>query len=256
MLNFRNTNIVFVLLLVILAWLHISFGIPYWYFVAALLVYSLILFWGCYYVGSNFFIDITCKGTTEKKEVAITFDDGPAQNHTADILAILAKNNIHAAFFCIGHHVEKNESLLEQVHLQGHIVGNHSYSHAHLFDLFPARKMYADLAAMDTATLKAIGVKPRLFRPPYGVTNPTVRKAIINGNYIPVGWSIRSLDTVITDKQKLLGRVAGVKPGDIILFHDTSKTTVDILQTFIDHVHRSGFTFVRLDKLLNVEPYV
>jgi len=227
----------------------------FWYYVLLFFIYSLIVFWGCYNVGSNFFIKIVCKASTTKKEIAISFDDGPAENYTPEILELLKKNNIEAAFFCIGNRVEKHEALLKQVYEEGHIIGNHSYSHDAMFDLFSTKKMCVDLNKMDEATTKAIGVKPKLFRPPYGVTNPTVRKAIINGDYFPVGWSIRSLDTVIKDKQKLFNRIADIKPGDIVLFHDTSKTTLDILQRFIDHVHSSGFTFVRLDKLLNIEPY-
>jgi peptidoglycan/xylan/chitin deacetylase (PgdA/CDA1 family) len=256
MLNFRNTNIAFVLLLILLVWLDKLYNISYWYYLLVFFVYSLVVFWGCYNISSGFFIKIICKAETTKKEIAISFDDGPAENYTPEILALLSKNNIKAAFFCIGNRVEKNEALLKQVYEEGHIIGNHSYSHAPMFDLFPTGKMCKDLNSMDEATKKVISVKPKLFRPPYGVTNPTVRTAIIKGNYIPVGWSVRSLDTVIKDKQKLFDRIADVQAGDIVLFHDTSKTTLDILQTFIDHVHKSGFTFVRLDKLLNVEPYV
>ena len=255
MLNFRNTNIALVLLLILLVWLDKLYNISFWYYLLVFFAYSLVVFWGCYNVGSNFFIKIICKADTSKKEIAISFDDGPAENYTAEILELLSKNNIKAAFFCIGNRIEKNEVLLKQVHEQGHIIGNHSYSHHPMFDLFPTGKMCKDLNKMDEATVKAIGVKPKLFRPPYGVTNPTVRKAIINGNYTPVGWSIRSLDTVIKDKEKLFRRIADINPGDIVLFHDTSKTTLDILQTFIEHVRTSGFKFVRLDKLLNIEPY-
>jgi peptidoglycan-N-acetylglucosamine deacetylase len=255
MLNFRNTNILFVLLLILLVWLDVVNDISFWYYILLFFIYTLIVFWGCYNVGSNFFIRIICKADTTNKEIAISFDDGPAENYTPEILELLGKNNIKAAFFCIGKRIINNEDLLRKIYEQQHIIGNHSYSHHALFDLFSTGKMCADLDMMDEATAKATGVKPRLFRPPYGVTNPTVKKAVINGNYIPVGWSIRSLDTVIKDKQKLFSRISNLKPGDIVLFHDTSKTTLDILQTFIDHVHRSGFTFVRLDKLLNIEPY-
>lgn len=255
MLNFRNTNIVFLLLLIAIVVLNSQFDISFWYYILLFFIYSLVVFWGSYNVDSNFFIRIVCKANTAKKEIAISFDDGPAENYTPEILDLLNKNNIKAAFFCIGNRIEKNGTLLRKVYEEGHIIGNHSYSHAPMFDLFSTGKMCKDLDAMDQVTKKAIGVKPKLFRPPYGVTNPTVRKAILNGNYIPVGWSIRSLDTVIKNKEKLFERIIDIKPGDIVLFHDTSKTTLDILQTFIDHVHKSGFTFVRLDKLLNIEPY-
>jgi len=104
---------------------------------------------------------------------------------------------------------------------------------------------------------KVIGLKPKLFRPPYGVTNPNLKKAVNKGNYIPVGWTIRSLDTVITDEQKLLTKVTkALKPGAVVLFHDTGKAIPAILPAFIKEAREQGFEIVRLDKLLNLEPYV
>jgi peptidoglycan/xylan/chitin deacetylase (PgdA/CDA1 family) len=146
--------------------------------------------------------------------------------------------------------------LFKQVHEQGHIIGNHSYSHATWFDLYSSTKMYADLQQMDAAMQEVLGLKPLLFRPPYGVTNPNLAKAIRKGGYIPVGWNVRSLDTVIKDNDKLLQRVVkGVRPGAVILFHDTSKATLDMLPAFIAHVRGAGYDIVRLDKMLNLSAY-
>jgi len=109
---------------------------------------------------------------------------------------------------------------------------------------------------MDAATNKATGKTPKLFRPPYGVTNPNLKKAIINGNYTPVGWSVRSFDTVITDEKRLLNKmISKVKPGAVFLFHDTSKTTLAILPQFLDHVKSNGYQIIRPDKMLNLQPY-
>ena len=96
----------------------------------------------------------------------------------------------------------------------------------------------------DNAIKNITGIKPRFFRPPYGVINPNVKKAIVNGNYIPLGWSMRSYDTMIKDEQKLLQRITrSIKPGDIFLFHDTSKTTLNILPIFIQHLQQKGFRY-------------
>ena len=256
MLNFRNTNAVFILTLVVLVGLNFRYDIPFWSYILLFIVYSLIVFYGCYNVGSNFFIKIICSAKTEKKEVAISFDDGPVINYTPAILEILQQDNIKAAFFCIGNRIKGNEALLKRLHEEGHIIGNHSYSHATWFDLFPHKKMSADLTMMDDETKRVTGLTPRLFRPPYGVTNPNVRKAIVNGSYTAVGWSVRSLDTVIKNEEKLLERITrSIKPGDIFLFHDTSKTTLNILPTFINHLHKNGYSIVRLDKLLNINAY-
>jgi len=256
MLNFRNTNIFFISLLIVLIAVHIKAGLPFYIYPLLFVVYLLIVFYGCYYVGSNFFIKIICAAKTDKKEIAISFDDGPATNYTHEILQLLKQDNIKATFFCIGNRIAGNENILKQVYNEGHIIGNHSYSHHFWFDMFSAKKMLNDLKQMDTAMENVIGKKPKLFRPPYGVTNPNLKKAIINGNYTPVGWSVRSLDTVIKDENKLLSKINnGLKPGAVFLFHDTSKTTLDTLPAFIKEVKNRGYTIVPLDKLLALQPY-
>jgi len=256
MLNFRNTNIFFVVLLVILIGVQVQYGLPVYIYPLLFVAYSGIVFYGCYYVGSNFFIPIVCAANTTKKEIAISFDDGPAIDHTPAILAILKKENIKAAFFCIGHRIAGNENILRQINEEGHIIGNHSYTHSFWFDMLPVKKMLGDLQHMDAEMERVTGLKPKLFRPPYGVTNPTVKKAIINGHYTPVGWSVRSMDTVITDEKKLLDKInAALAPGAVYLFHDTSSTTVKVLPQFIQEVKNKGYHIVPLDKLLALKAY-
>ena len=109
---------------------------------------------------------------------------------------------------------------------------------------------------MDKVLKDTIGQKPKLFRPPYGVTNPNLKKAIINGNYIPVGWSIRSFDTVIKNEDRLLKRVLRqLKTGAVFLFHDTSNITVVILPAVIKYIQSNGYEIIRLDKMLNLQAY-
>jgi peptidoglycan/xylan/chitin deacetylase (PgdA/CDA1 family) len=256
MLNFRNTNIFFGSLLIIFIGDNILYGLPVYIYFILLIVYSLVLFYGSYFIQARFYIKSICAAETNKKEIAISFDDGPANEYTPAILDILRENNIQAAFFCIGKRIEGNEKIFKSVHEQGHIIGNHSFSHATWFDLFSAKKMLADMKMMDDAMKKITGLSPKLFRPPYGVTNPNLKKAIIDGKYISVGWNIRSLDTVIKDEDKLMKKVtSAVKPGSIILFHDTSKTTLNILPAFIKHLLAEGYEITRLDKMLKLNPY-
>jgi peptidoglycan-N-acetylglucosamine deacetylase len=252
MLNLRTTNIVFALLLALLVWMQVAW---YWYLVLVF-VYTLPLFYGSYAIGSNFYVRVTCQGPRDVRAVALSFDDGPVDRYTPQILDELDRFGVKAAFFCIGQRVEGREDLVRDVYERGHVIGNHSFSHDLWFDLFGARRMSEDLRRMDTALEKVIGRKPLFFRPPYGVTNPNVRKAIQRGGYTPVGWNIRSLDTVTRDPQKLLARVtAQLRPGAIILFHDTSASTLAILGEVISRVRAQGYDIVRLDKMINLPPY-
>jgi peptidoglycan/xylan/chitin deacetylase (PgdA/CDA1 family) len=257
MLTFRHTNIAFILLLSGLL-LADFFYIPIaWYFYLLLVfVYSLVVFYGCINIQSNFFMPVVCSSGSMQKEIAISFDDGPVEQYTPELLSILEQHEIEAAFFCIGNRIEGNEMLLKQVDDAGQVIGNHSHSHHFWFDMYSSRKMMEDLAMMDAALEKAIGKKPKLFRPPYGVMNPNLKKAITEGGYKPVGWNVRSLDTVVKEDKKLLDRILpGIKPGAVFLFHDTSKTTLNILPIFIEEVKKRGFRITRLDKMLHLQPY-
>ncbi len=256
MLTFRITNIVFatVALLTILG--EVFLDIPVTWYLLVLVAYSGIIFYGCYYIGSNFFIPVICSAETSRKEIALSFDDGPAGAHTPAILKLLWEHRVKAAFFCIGKNIPGNEAMLRKMADQGHVIGNHSYSHHFLFDFFSTQKILADLRMADKAVKLVTGLTPTLFRPPYGVTNPNLAKAIARGGYTPVGWNIRSMDTVIKNEDKLLEKVKkAIKPGAIILFHDTSKTTVDILPGLIRHLHATGYVIVRLDKMCKLKPY-
>lgn len=260
MLNLRNTNIVLGIILAGLGWRHFGYGTSIYWLIPLLIAYSLILFYGSYYIGSGFYIRVICSGHTPAaqavKQIALSFDDGPAEQYTAGILDILKEHRVEAAFFCIGQRIPGREALLRQVHEAGHIIGNHSHSHHLWFDLFSSARMTADLGQAGEAVQKVIGLTPRLFRPPYGVTNPNLARAIKRGAYIPVGWNIRSLDTVIKDEKKLLARVTGAfRPGAVILFHDTSAATLSVLPEIIRRAAAEGYVLTRLDKMLNLEPY-
>lgn len=257
MLTFRNTNIVLVLLLIFLVGFDAVGQVPNSVYGSLLLGYSLVVFYGCYFVHSNFFIPVICAAETDKKVIAISFDDGPSREYTSAILKVLKENNVQASFFCIGSRIALNRQLLRQIHEEDHIIGNHSHSHHVLFDLFSSKKMLADMEKMDRALEEVIGLRPKFFRPPYGVINPNLKKAIIRANYTPIGWSVRSMDTVTKDNKRLLKKVCrSLHPGAVFLFHDTSKATLEMLPAFIQYVKQSGYEIVRLDKMLHLKAYV
>src|SRR5450432_1023324 len=197
MLNFKNTNIAFIIIALIVAALATRYYVPVYFFIILLLLYSLILFYGSYYVGSNFFMKVLCKANTNTRKIAISFDDGPAGAYTKEILQVLKSNNVPAVFFCIGKNIAGNENLLKQIKEDGHIIGNHSFSHHFWFDLFSTKKMMADLQMMRETVREETGLVPKLFRPPYGVTTPNMKSVMQQGGYTAIGWNIRSLDTVI-----------------------------------------------------------
>lgn len=242
------------ILLAIKIWVFPTLSI--WIILLPMLIYLSFAAWGSLSVQSNFYTPVLWKASTHHKSVALTFDDGPSDEGTMKVLEILDKYNLKAAFFCIGKNAEIHPSILQKIHDQGHLIGNHSYSHHSLFDVFPAQKVQNDIALANNSIEKIIGKKPLLFRPPYGVTNPMIASALQGLNLTSIGWSIRSLDTVIPDKDQLFKRVTRrVKPGDIFLFHDKCDVTVQILPALIEYLIAEGFVIERVDHLLNIPSY-
>src|SRR5690606_7760950 len=123
------------------------------------------------------------------------------------ILDILARYNAKAVFFCIGKNIAANPSLAKRIIDEGHLIGNHSYYHAPLFSLQSATKIVNELRLTEKEIEKIIGHRSRWFRPPYGVLNPMVARAVNQCNYQSIGWSIRSFDTQEKDAEKLFKRV-------------------------------------------------
>ncbi len=253
----RRTQFLFLKILLVLLLLDWQFGLPWWAYVLSAVAYFSIIAWGSYSIQSGFFMKTICRGPLESGAIAITFDDGPLADYTPQVLDILKMEGVKAAFFCIGQRIPGNEVLLKRVVEEGHIVGNHSFSHHFWFDLFTKKKMEEDLRRANEALQKVVGLQPKFFRPPYGVINPNLKKAIENCGFHTIGWSVRSLDTVVGDKEKLMHRVTDqLMPGDIVLFHDHGKMTLEILPTFIQTARAKGLRIVPLDELIKLEPYV
>ena len=218
-------------------------------------IFKLRLFWGSYFIHSNFYLKAYCYGNSAKKQLSISFDDGVHLN-TAKILSILKENNTPATFFVIGKNIEDQKTTLQQMDKEGHIIANHSYSHSYFFDFYFSRKVKRELLQTQAIIERAIHKKSVWFRPPYGVTTPHIAKAVRQLNYATIGWNIRSLDTVTYDETILLARLKKqLKPGAIVLFHDSSSITVNILESFIHYVKNEGYEIVAMNQLLNLEPY-
>lgn len=256
MINFPKYNILFFVLAIPL--IIVSFFIAYWWIWILLFffLYTVGLTFGSINVRSNFYMKVLCDGNPKKNLISITFDDGPNSVNTPKVLEILKKQNIKACFFCIGKNVEANKELLKQIYEEGHIIGNHTYSHSYVFDLFSSKKMKTDIQATNNIIFETINKQPKLFRPPYGVTNPNLARAITNLNLFSIGWSLRSFDTTAKgDTGKILKRLENVKAGDIVLFHDILDEIPEILEKFIVLVKSKNIDFIGLDDMLNVEVY-
>jgi len=230
--------------------------VPLWTYITLGLLFLLVQVFGSAVLSAQFYLPVFSTGGKMSNEIALTFDDGPVPDRTEGILDILKHHNVPATFFCIGKHVEAHPQIVRRMHEEGHLVANHSYFHRATFDLQSAAAIATELNSTDLAITRVVGSRPRFFRPPYGVTNPMVATAVRNGNYLTIGWSIRSFDTVIEDRTRLLRRLTrSLSGGDIILLHDQGKCTTDVLSELIQQVTALGLRIVRVDKLINEKGY-
>ena len=196
--------------------------------------------------------------------VALTFDDGPTPGPTDRVLDALAAANVRAAFFVIGANVEQHPDLLRRIHADGHLVGNHSFSHSHytVFRRWPYWER--EIRRTDDAVHKVLGVRPLLFRPPMGVKTWHTSIARRRTGHTMVTWSRRAVDGLPTTAEKILRRFAGTTAGEILLLHDgvephapsSDRTaTIAAVPRLIENLGAAGLPPVRLDELLKVEPY-
>ena len=257
MLNNRNIQILFLLILATLIFFDFRSGIPFYLYLVLVVVYLSVTVYGSSVIQANYFLHSVCKGDTRAKAIAITFDDGPSSGHTENVLNILKTHNAPAAFFVIGKNIAGNEALVKRMDSEGHIIGNHSYSHNYWFSMTSANNMLRDLKACDGEIKRVINKQTQLFRPPYGVTNPMVAKSVKNGSYISVGWSLRTFDTTAKDPGKLLQKaLTNLHNGDVVLFHDWAPYTAQMLGDFITAARAAGFAIIRVDDLLRIKPYI
>ncbi|MCB2195771.1 MAG: polysaccharide deacetylase family protein [Bacteroidetes bacterium] len=252
MIKPRTTFVLYIIVLVLvylfLPWKGIFFSIITALFLAHLVYCS-------YAICSQVYIKTHCIADTSERKISITFDDGPDPKITPQVLELLNQFNVKATFFCIGKHIEENKETLKLIDQKGHLIGNHSWSHERWFDLYPAEKMKLEIEKTNGLIFETIGKKPKLFRPPYGVTNPSLKKAIKNFDFNTIGWSIRSFDTINHVKKTVFRLKNKLKPGAIILFHDNREQITEILKPFLEFAQSENYKIVPLDELLDIKVY-
>jgi peptidoglycan/xylan/chitin deacetylase (PgdA/CDA1 family) len=193
----------------------------------------------------------------DRKAVALTFDDGPDSETMPQVLKILKDKGVTASFFFVGSRVAQQPELVKQAYDEGHLVLNHSYTHAELPKL-SSGQLREELDKTDEAIERIIGRRPVLLRPPYGETNAAVEQAWSGEDRKLVLWSLDTLDWSLKESKPIEKNVADyVRNGEIILMHTTEETgeTAAALPAIIDGLLEKGFRIVGLDELLDTPAY-
>lgn len=201
---------------------------------------------------------IYSQGNSKIKKIALTFDDGPNDTSLPKVLDLLKEEKIKASFFFIGKNISDRKLEVERVHKEGHLVLNHSYTHSN-FDKASQELIISEIEKTNKTINDIIGVTPKLYRPPYGIITENVKIAVKNLDMNIVLWNVdgedwntkRSLDYVVNTQEK------ETKNGSIILMHTQpdKDTSYEALKKLIPYYRSKGYEFVKLDELLNIEPY-
>lgn len=205
-------------------------------------------------IESRCWVEALCRARNTPRQVALTYDDGPHAAYTPSVLDVLRAHGAEACFFVVGERIDP--ALLQRMDAEGHLVGNHTCAHRGMGPFRSADRMTEDARRTDDAVAAALHRRPRLFRPPFGVTNPTIRKMVDRRGYTVIGWSIRSLDTLAGPREKVVERIRRrLHDGAVILLHDNRPESSRLTELVLRMLAKEGYEPIRLDKLLKIMPY-
>ena len=184
------------------------------------------------------------------KVVSLSFDAAWGNEDTQLLIDILGKYNVKATFFVVGEWVDKYPESVKALHDAGHEIMNHSSDHAH-FNSLSTEEIIADLNGCNDKIQAVTGVRPTLFRCPYGEYDDHVINATRSIGMEPIQWDVDSLDWKDLSAADITKRVTGkVGPGSIVLFHNAAKNTPAALPGIIEALLRDGYTFVPISEII------
>ena len=193
-------------------------------------------------------LPIYCVDRADQK-IAISFDAAWGGEKTRKILDILDEYQVKTTFFLVDIWTQRFPELVKEIAARGHEIGNHSTSHPQMSKL-SAEKIAQELKTMSDEAEALTGVRPRLFRPPYGDYNNQVVLTARAEGYEVIQWSVDSLDWKNRGAQEIITRAGKARSGDIVLFHNDSQYILDALPTVLAGYKEKGLAVVPISELL------
>lgn len=237
-----------------------SLASPTRWFVLGLLLtaYLVIFILGVSVLKLNFFVKATCRGDSTAKRVALTFDDGPDPVATRSLLEVLRHHQIKAAFFPIGTKNRDYPEMIKKIDQEGHILGNHSFRHAWWTNFLISGGLDREIRMAQEAIDAAVGKVPAYFRPPMGLTNPHLRRALKKHGLSVVGWDVRPFDTTASTEKVIKRVLKKIRNGSIIALHDTGRVPDDLVRLtdeLVIKIKERNYTFSNLEELTGIRAY-
>jgi peptidoglycan/xylan/chitin deacetylase (PgdA/CDA1 family) len=225
---------------------------------APLAIFVLICLVAPFLPGAGFFLPVISRRKTDRKAVALTFDDGPDPDVTPRLLDLLQRHGVQAAFFVAGARAERYPELIREILYRGHTLGNHSYHHDPLLMLRSRARLREEVARTQD-TLSAFAVRPLAFRPPVGITNPRLQGVLRELGMYCVTFSCRALDR---GNRRIAGLseiiLKKVRPGDILLLHDVApkgekgiEECLAEMERIVSGLKKQGYQILSLEELID-----
>lgn len=182
-----------------------------------------------------------------QKKIALTFDDGPHPYYTKQLLDGLAKRGVHVTFFVTGEHAELHPDIIKRMQEEGHLIGNHTYSHMQLTS-GNREEFKAELLKTNEIITGITGEEVLYVRPPYGSWDKSFESEL---NMFPVLWNVDPLDWCSSNVSCITKKIVdNVEENDIILMHDYYDTSVTAALKAIDELLEEGYAFVTVEEIL------
>lgn len=211
---------------------------------------------------SRFYGKVWSNGNRNHPRISLTFDDGPNEPYTSQVLTILEQYSIKATFFVIGQNARRHPDICRRIVTAGNVIGNHSYHHYKSLCLRRGKAVARDVELAHQAIYESTGFEPRLFRPPYGFRTPWLMRTVHHLGYMVVTWDDMTGDWKANKSGEEIGQtiVERAKPGSVIVLHDgrDNKPSYDrsqMLQALpfvIETLRERGFNFVTIPELLEL----
>jgi len=191
------------------------------------------------------------RGAADRASIALTFDDGPSES-TPELLALLQRHRVRATFFQCGIHVRRLAQVARQVAGTGHEIGNHGDTHARLY-LRSGRTIYNELARAQEAIFETAGVRPSLFRAPYGARWIGLRAAQRELGLLGVMWTTIGKDWKLPAPAVVARLAAAARNGAIFCLHDSraaAGTCIEALRRLIPALEDKGYHFETVSEII------
>lgn len=219
-------------------------------FCAIILIISVLLFlsYASYNVGSGVYVKAVCRIPTDRKQVMLTFDDGVDEVQTPLVLDVLQRHHVKATFFLVGERAQAHPDIVRRLVAEGHTIGIHTWQHRNTFPFGATATITADLQRTRNLLEQLAGQPVTRFRPPFGVTNPHIGRAVRRLGLTTVGWSIRSHDTnPKRTRADIVQRIERrLHPGAIILLHDNRAESDVLLEKILLMLQKHNYEIMNI----------